>query len=444
MTNPIIQNTVNVDNEAFSLKSFFLTFFKNTLFQHSAIYIVASFLKVFIPFLLFPILTHYLTPADYGITATFSILCQIYLIIIGLNSSSALAINFFKMEDETEYKIYIGNSLLIIGISFLVIFFISCFLKSFLARIIKIPEGLFLLIPCVVLGNLFSTFILTLWQVKRKPLSFALFQISQVLFGFMISLPLVIIFKLGWRGVIWSNALTAFIFGLTAIFIICKKNHIMTCFRSHYVKDILKIGVPLIPHSIGGWVMAGIDRFFINSMVNVAATGIYSVGYQVGIVIDLLFHSFNTAWVPFLFGKLKKDNPAINLKIVKFTYLTFIFIVSLSFLLSFAAPLILKLLVAKTFYPASNYVSWITLGSAANAMYYLVVNYIFFAKKTYALACTTVFSGIMHIILNYFLILYRGPIGAAQATTISAILNFGLVWYMSNRVYPMPWSLKSK
>ena len=46
-------------------------------------------------------------------------------------------------------------------------------------------------------------------------------------------------------------------------------------------------------------------------MVNVAATGLYSVGYQVGMIIGLLANSFNLTWSPFLYEKLKENNYSI-------------------------------------------------------------------------------------------------------------------------------------
>ena len=71
----------------------------------------------------------------------------------------------------------------------------------------------------------------------------------------------------------------------------------------------------------GEWIITRIDRIFINSMVRVDATGVYSVGYQVGMIIGLLTQSFNLAWSPFLFEKLKENNYSTKVKIVKFTYL---------------------------------------------------------------------------------------------------------------------------
>jgi len=70
------------------------------------------------------------------------------------------------------------------------------------------------------------------------------------------------------------------------------------------------------------------------------------------------------------------------------------------------------------------------------------VNYIFYLKKTHKLVSITFFSGFLHIVLSYFLIKENGPIGAAQATTISFFVTFILVWILSSKLYSMPWSLK--
>ena len=208
-----------------------------------------------------------------------------------------------------------------------------------------------------------------------------------------------------------------------------------------YVKDALVFGIPLIPHAFGGWVITWIDRIFINSMVSVAATGIYTVGYQVGMIIGLLAISFNRAWTPFLFEKLKENNSASKLRIVKFTYLYGVGIIVLALALSLVAPWFLEFFVSKDFHCAYKYVFWIALGYAANGMYFMVVNYIFYVKKTYILAWVTFFSAGINIVLNYFFIKANGAIGAAQATTITFFISFILTWILSARVYKMPWLL---
>ena len=65
----------------------------------------------------------------------------------------------------------------------------------------------------------------------------------------------------------------------------------------------------LIPHAFGGgWKITSINRIFINSMIGVDATGIYTIGYQVGMIIGLLAHSFNLVWSPFLLIRVAEYN----------------------------------------------------------------------------------------------------------------------------------------
>ncbi|NLK71578.1 MAG: flippase, partial [Clostridiales bacterium] len=85
---------------------------------------------------------------------------------------------------------------------------------------------------------------------------------------------------------------------------------------------------------------------------------------------------------------------------------------------------------------------WIALSYAFDGMYKMVVNYIFYAQKTYILAWITFLAAGINIILNYLLIKINGAIGAAQATTATFALQFLLTWFLSSRVYKMPWILK--
>lgn len=75
---------------------------------------------------------------------------------------------------------------------------------------------------------------------------------------------------------------------------------------------------------------------------------------------------------------------------------------------------------------------------------FMVVNYIFYVKKTYILAWITFLSAAINIVLNYFLIRANGAIGAAQATAITFFVSFILTWILSAKVYNMPWLLKIK
>jgi O-antigen/teichoic acid export membrane protein len=323
------------------------------------------------------------------------------------------------------------------------VFAVVYILKSNLSFLTKFPENW---IPYIVIIALFqSIFAITLglWQVEQKSLPYGLFQISRTILNVSLSVVFIVLLGWGWQGRILGVIITSVIFGLLSIFVIYKREYIKFSFNKKYVKDALFFGIPLIPHALGGWIITGIDRIFINSMVGVAATGLYSVGYQVGMIIGLLARSFNLAWSPFLFEKLKENNYSTKVKIVKFTYLYDVCIILVALVLSFSAPYFLKFFVSKNFYFAYKYVLWISLGYAFQGMYFMVVNYIFYIKKTYILAWVTFTSAGINIILNYFFIKANGAIGAAQATTITFFVQFIMVWILSAKVYKMPWKIWS-
>ncbi len=69
---------------------------ESKLFKGAGIYGISSFINAAIPFLLLPLLTRKLTPADYGVVTMFTTF-QGYLIpVIGLNLENAITRTMYK------------------------------------------------------------------------------------------------------------------------------------------------------------------------------------------------------------------------------------------------------------------------------------------------------------------------------------------------------------
>ncbi len=414
--------------------------FKHKLFKNTFIYTGTDVINKAIPFFLLPIMTRYLTPTDYGIVATFNVLLAIVTVFVGLSMNGAINVNYFKLKKE-ELREYIGNAFIILFTNFILVFAVVFYLKTYISISTKFPEKWIPIVAVIALCQSIFSVNLGLWQVEQKSFPYGVVQISRTILNFAFSLIFIVALVWGWQGRLLGVIITSIIYGIISIFVIIKRKYITLSFNKKYIKDALFFGVPLIPHALGGWIMTSIDRIFINSMVGVDATGIYTVGYQLGGIIGLLAGSFNMAWSPFLFEKLKENNYSTKVKIVKFTYLYDVCIILIALALSFIAPYFLKFFVGENFYLAYKYVLWIALGCAFNGMYYMVVNYIFYVKKTYILAWVTFSSAGINIILNYFFIKANGAIGAAQATTITFFVSFVLTWILSSKVYKMPWNL---
>ena len=387
-----------------------------------------------------PVLTRYMSPSDYGIVAMFSVLLSFVSPFTGLIVHGAIQRQYFA-RDKIDLPVYLANCLLILICSSGLVFLVFYLFAEPISKASSFPKN-WLWVVIVVSISQFITFInLTLWQVQLKSRTYGSYQIAQTILNVGLSVWFVVGLEMAWQGRIQAQLFTMIAFGCFGLFILYKGGWIQCTFSKIYIYNALSFGVPLVPHVLGGAMMTMTDRFFITNMVDLNATGLYSVGYQVGMVIGLIENSFNQAYVPWLFEKLKKDKKDINEMIVKVTYVYFLILIVMVFGLSTIAPWFLSFFVGENFVGASVYVFWIALAYAFSGMYKMVVNYIFYVQKTFILAGITFFCAMLNIAFNYYLIKRNGPVGGAQAAALTFFLSFILTWILSNRIYKMPWLL---
>ena len=249
---------------------------------------------------------------------------------------------------------------------------------------------------------------------------------------------------MGWQGRVLPQVVVAVLFGLVAFYLLYKNGFIVQfSIVKEYKVKALTFSTPLIFHTLGGSIIGFSDRFFILIMLGLDNVGIYSVAYQIGMVIALVQNSFNQAWVPYFFEKLKENKLSEKVKIVKITYLYFAFMLLLAWIFYLVTPIIYTYFIGDAFNAGESVVLWVLLGYAFQGMYKMVVNYLFFLKKTNTIAYCTIFTMILNLGLNYFLIKINGINGAAQATLISFLALFIIVFITSKRNFEMPWGFKS-
>ena len=410
------------------------------LLRSAGTYGFFSLINNAIPFFLIPVLTRYLSPEEYGYVSVFSILLSLACAIGGCNFAGAYSRAYFA-EDRFNAPIYFGTVVigtLIIGviITVLVIFF-----QQPIANLFSFPALWLWLVPVAATARCINDTILVHWQVRNQPFQYGLFINLRTIFQASISIILVIIVNLNWQGQIFAIVIAPLLFTPIGLAIMSYNSNIVFSINKAYLRHAVYFGAPLIPHALAGILNSSINRIFISKMVGMAETGLFTVGFQIGSVIMLIATAFNQAYTPWLFSRLKLKSKLLNIKIVKITYIYFIIILLCTFVFSFSAPWFLSYFVGKSFQSSYVYITWIAIGFAFNGMYYMVVNYIFYAEKTHYLAVATVCMSIFNIPLNYVLIKINGPIGAAQATTVTSFLTFLLVWYISSKVYNMPWNI---
>ena len=113
-----------------------------------------------------------------------------------------------------------------------------------------------------------------------------------------------------------------------------------------------------------------------------------------------------------------------------------------AFVLTLVSGTIVDVFIGKNFKAAKDYIFLLSFALAFDSCRYMVINYFYYFNKTYISAAIFFLIAILNIVLNYFLILKNGAIGAAQATFIAMLLNFLLTWLASYFIIRMPWMSK--
>lgn len=413
-------------------------FIESSLFQTAGVYTIASIVNSAIPFFLLPILTRYLTESDYGIVSMFGVMVNFIGPFIGLSVIGSIGRIYYEQE-TIDLKVYIANCMYILFASTGIICALFLILGNWISSIMLIPYELIWFGVAVSMMNFITSTVLILLQLKVQPVKYGLFQVIQTTINAGLSVILVVIYAFSWKGRIIAQFLSLVVATSIASCMLFKNKWLKFEFNMEYTKKALRFGIPLIPHTLGAVIMTMTDRLFITKMVGIEATGVYSVGFQIGMIINILTVAFNQAYSPWLFARLKENLYEVKVKIVKLTYVYFGIVLLMAGSLSLIAPWFLSFFVGERFGGSSIFVLWIALGYAFNGMYFMVTNYIFYVQKTSILAKITFFSACLNVLLNYFFIRLFGAIGAAQATSVIYFIQFLLTWIMSARVYKMPW-----
>jgi O-antigen/teichoic acid export membrane protein len=408
------------------------------LIWSAGIYTGSNIVTAAIPFMLLPVLTRVLSPADYGIVAMFGIMVSVFSAFTGLGTQGAIEVRYFDTSRAALPK-YVTGCMVILACSTLVLLLVSVLFGSALEAFSGVPRN-WLLTAVLVAAMQFVVLVrLSLWLVARRPLQYGVMQIGQSALNAGLSLFCVLALGLAWRGRTYGIAAASAVTMLTAAWSLRKEGWLQWQIVPEHIRAALRFGVPLIPHTLGALLIAAVDRIMVTNLLDIRQTGIYTVALQVGMLLSLTTGAFNRAYAPWLFERLKSGDHEGKVAIVRNTYIYFITLSVATVMLGYLAPLMLSVLVGSAFRGGAGVIGYVAAGFAFGGMYYMVTNYVFFAGATARLAFITLASGVVNVLVTYALVRWYGLQGAGIGFAVSQGILFAGTWRLASKVHPMPW-----
>lgn len=407
------------------------------LAYHSSVYWIGIILSKIVGFLLIPIYTRYLTPADYGTIELLSLTVDIAALIIGMQINQGVFRYYHHYETQEKKNSVISTAL----ISIIVLGIIMAAVFNIFAR----PITLFVFGSEAYINYLrffASVYPLSLIieipfaLIRIKKQSKLLIFINFLQFLLMVSLNIFFVVYMGWG--IWGVLIgPAIIFTALTIFLIRRTfSEVGFSFSFEIVSKLIKFSAPLVPASIGMFIIHFSDRYFVRHLCSLSDVGVYSLGYKFGFLLSaIVIAPFNMIWQTNMYEIARKsDASEIYGRVL--TYFTFTLLFA-GLLVSVFIHEVIRIMATPPFYGAATVVPLIAFAYVLSGMNVFFQTGLFINEKTHWIGSITFSSAVVNLIGNYFLISYLGILGAALSTFISFLFMAVVTAYFSYREYPI-------
>jgi len=413
------------------------------LFKHSAIYAIGTIAQSAVAFLLIPLYTRYIVPANYGRLEIINTFGSILLMLVSFGFGSALMKTYFRdANNEAERKKLVGTMFLfVLPIAYSIIAVLILFSPQISSWLLGGAEwaGLFQILLITTFFSLFMNLAFALLRVQEKSKKYTALFLLRFFAVLALNFYFIIWLQLDIRGILLANLITFILVAVSLIPDVIKS----ATFRISkvFLKKLWAFGLPIIPASIAMWVMDLSDRYFIEIFRSSDEVGIYSLGYKLGMLVNIMVVApFQLAW-PTLYFDVSKRGDAQQIYSRVLTYFTML-ATSLALVLGVLAPEILRVLAGEAYWDAYKVVFLVAISYVFYGMHFVLAPGIHIKEKTKYYPLVVVIPAIANIVLNYFIVPPYGMMGAAVTTVLCFIFVIVLTYLFANHWYPINYEWK--
>jgi len=393
-----------------------------SLGKNTAIFAIGTFGSKAISFFMLPIFTRVLTQADYGKIDIITTSISLLLPLLTLNIVEAV-FRFTLDKGSVEEKQAIFTSALTVGIGgfLFLLFFIPVFIHF------GVSGQLLVAFLALFLVDVVSGISRVIIRAEQKLKLFAISDMLRTAAFAIFGIYLVAFLRMGVIGYLLSQIIAAFVSTIIVFVFGSLRRYIRVSTISKAVLlRLAKYSLPLVPNTLGWWIINASDRYLLTYFLGFDAAGVYAVAHKFPLLITVFSGIFYQAWQISSIEQYSEKPAARDLfysGVFRFLYSTMFLL--LAVLAIFVKPLV-NLLVGAGFSNSWRFVPILLIGVVFQSFSSIYgVGYLA-SKKTKGALTTTLWASAINILLNIALI----PIIGIQAASISTATAFILMWIL--------------
>jgi O-antigen/teichoic acid export membrane protein len=394
------------------------------------VYFLAYFFTAALSVVTISLLTHFLTPEDYGIINLYSSFIPLLTPFVTCGVLYPIFVEYYKKSGE-EYRNFFTNAqaLTLLSVIFFTILFIV--IRQKVASFLHVTPVWAVILPVTVWWIMNNELIMMVCRMKSKPWGFTFFSISKNLVEILLTISFVIGLGLAWQGRLLSASLAPVLLGIIAILLINRWHFFSGKIEWKQIGRIAWVSLPFVFERLSIFVLINSDRYFIDNydLKGTEQVGLYSVGAQIATIIYLVILSMNSAYQPYLFQSLAAGNKGSTKKATGLYILAAAIIVAGIFL---TTPFLFHLFINKRFHGGMIFTYYLSAGYFMWAVYNAFMAYLVFYAKNRLILYISVAGMLLSILLNFYMVPRYGAYGAAVTGIITytfmAIVSLKFSW----------------
>jgi O-antigen/teichoic acid export membrane protein len=391
------------------------------------IYIFSSILNSAIPFLLLPLLTRVLVPADYAAVVMFQALFTVSgtVTLFGLR---AVVMRHLSVAQPDMRARSVSSSTVLISITSVVAVLLSWIFAPQLEEVSGLSLAWILVSVIAGAATSFFQIYITVLQVDNRPILFGAMQIALTSANVGLTLLLVLGTHYGWVGRVLGIALSNTASGVVAI-VALRALRLLVRPDVPSMKEDVWLGGSAIPHAFANVVMTYTDRFFLTAYSTADTVGIYAIANQLSTGLLVMGQALGSASTPWIFRRMASlRSMSDGRKLLKICAGLSLLMLILSVGVYFALLFTMRWIIGARYLGATIYLPWLMGAAFFNNIYLFFSPVLFYYKRPGIISGSGIFIFFAGLGLVYLLAARYGAVGVAAAMCGARFLLFAMTF----------------
>jgi O-antigen/teichoic acid export membrane protein len=405
--------------------------------KHTLVYALGMIVGRAMSFLMLPIYTRYLTPADYGVMALIELTLDFIAIVAGAQLALGVFRFYHKATTTREREEFVSTAFLLVAGMYCLVGLVTLLAAAPLSQLLfgSLENVLIIRVAAVniALGALMIV-PLSLARVRDRSILYVGAGLVKLFLSVVGALVFLVWLGLGVLGVFLATLIAnAVVGGALTVWLY---RTVGPRWSREAAAQLLRYGIPLVATQFATWVATFSDRYFLQAAGDEAVVGLYSLAYQFGFIMVIIgFSPLDQVWGPRRFRAAAE--PDSDRALARGFLLVNVLLLSVAVAISLFVYDFLRILTTPAFFTASKVVPLILIAYVFQCWASVQDIGILVREKTEYITIANVGAAAVAVLGYLLLIPHFLAWGAAVATVLAFFTRWALTYVFSQRLHPV-------